>query len=71
MQDLEAKIVKYIYSIFLQGINPKAIVKELEDKEVKNVRELIKWYGSTIKSMLQMKNIQVMLFFKKHIQLIS
>jgi len=39
--------------LYLQGIAPNAIAKELEDKKVPNVRGTIKWYGSTIKSMLQ------------------
>ncbi len=53
INEREAKIVKYIYSRYLQGIAPNTIAKELEDKQVLNVRGTIKWYGSTIKSMLQ------------------
>jgi hypothetical protein len=53
INEREAEIVRYIYSRYLQGIAPNTIAKELEDKEVKNVRRDIKWYCSTIKSMLQ------------------
>ena len=53
INEREATIVRYIYSRYLQGIAPNTIAKELEDKEVKNVRGKVKWYGSTIKSMLQ------------------
>jgi len=53
INEREAKIVKYIFSRFLQGLNPKAIAKELEKKEVPNVRGDIKWYGTTIRSMLK------------------
>ena len=49
----EIAIVRYIYSRYLQSIATNTIAKELEDKEVKNVRGEIKWYGSSIKSMLQ------------------
>ncbi len=53
INEREATIVRYIYSRYLKGIAPNAIAKELEEKKVKNVRGTIKWYGSTIKSMLQ------------------
>ncbi|MCY1152604.1 MAG: recombinase family protein [Sphaerochaetaceae bacterium] len=53
INEREAKIVKYIYSRFLQGVNPKAIAKELEDKGTPNVRGDVKWYGTTIRSMLK------------------
>ena len=53
INEREAIIVRYIYSRYLQGIAPNTIAKELEDKEVKNVRGKVKWYGFSIKSMLQ------------------
>ena len=53
INEREATIVRYIYSRYLQGIAPNTIAKDLEDKRVKNVRGKVKWYGSTIKSMLQ------------------
>ncbi len=53
INEREAKIVQYIYSRFLQGLTPGAIARELEANEIKNVRGQVKWYGSTIKSMLQ------------------
>ena len=53
INEREAKIVKYIYSRFLHGLTPNSIAAELEAKEVQNVRGDVKWYGSTIKSMLQ------------------
>ena len=53
INEKEAKIVKFIYSRFLHGLTPNSIVAELEAKEVPNVRGDVKWYGSTIKSMLQ------------------
>ena len=53
INEREAKIVKYIYSRFLHGLTPNSIAEELETKEVPNVRGDVKWYGSTIKSMLQ------------------
>lgn len=53
INEREATIVRYIYSRYLQGIAPNTIAKELEEKKIKNVRGTIKWYGSTIISMLQ------------------
>lgn len=52
INEREANIVRYIYSRFLQGLTPGAIARELEAKEIKNVRGDIKWYGSTLSSML-------------------
>jgi hypothetical protein len=45
INEREATIVRYIYSRYLQGIAPNTIAKELEDKEVPNVRGTIKWYA--------------------------
>ncbi|MDC7251003.1 MAG: recombinase family protein [Sphaerochaetaceae bacterium] len=53
INEREAKIVKYIYSRFLHGLTPNLIAAELEAKKVPNVRGDVKWYGSTIKNMLQ------------------
>ncbi len=53
INEREAKIVEYIFSRFLQGLNPNLIAAELEKKEVPNVRGNIKWYGTTIRSMLK------------------
>jgi DNA invertase Pin-like site-specific DNA recombinase/FtsZ-binding cell division protein ZapB len=53
INEREARIVKYLYSRYLQGIAPNTIAKELELKEIKNVRGQVKWYGSTIQSMLK------------------
>jgi hypothetical protein len=53
INEREARIVKYIYSRYLQGLNPKAIAKELEYKVTPNVRGDVKWYGTTIRSMLK------------------
>ncbi|MFA6619495.1 MAG: recombinase family protein [Candidatus Neomarinimicrobiota bacterium] len=49
----EAQIVQLLYSRFLQGLTPGAIAKELEVQGVKTARGEIKWYGSTIKSILE------------------
>jgi DNA invertase Pin-like site-specific DNA recombinase len=53
INEREAKIVKYIYSRFLQGVTPTSIARELEIKGIKNVRGDVKWYGTTLQSMLK------------------
>jgi DNA invertase Pin-like site-specific DNA recombinase len=53
INEREAKIVKYIFSRFLQGLNPNLIAAELETKQIPNVKGNIKWYGTTIRSMLK------------------
>jgi len=53
INERKAKIVKFIYSRFLHGLTPNSIAEELEAKKVPNVRGDVKWYGSTIKSMLK------------------
>lgn len=70
INEREAIIVKSIYSRYLQGLSLGAITKELEDKKVKNVRGDFKWYGSTIKSMLQNEKYTGNVFFKRLLQLI-
>lgn len=38
INEREAKIVQYIYSRFLQWLTPGAIAREVELKEIENVR---------------------------------
>ena len=48
----QAKIVRRIYAMFLQGMSPYGIAKELTAEGVKTVTGRDKWNGSTIKSIL-------------------
>lgn len=49
----QAKIVRHIYKEFLNGKGTNHIARELEQDKVKNWEGKVKWYESTIRSMLQ------------------
>lgn len=49
----QAKIVRHIYKEILNGKGTNHIARELEQDKVKNWEGKIKWYESTIRSMLQ------------------
>ena len=49
----QAKVVKRIYSDYLNGKGPNRIAKELEEEGVKNWNGLTKWYVSTVSKILK------------------
>ena len=53
INEKQAKIVKRIYKEFLNGKGTTHIARELEQDKVKNWEGKVKWYESTIRSMLQ------------------
>ncbi len=53
INEKQAKIVRHIYKEFLNGKGPNHIARELEQDKVKNWEGKVKWYDSTIRSMLQ------------------
>lgn len=53
INEKQAKIVRRIYKEFLNGKGTTHIARELEQDKVKNWEGKVKWYESTIKSMLQ------------------
>ena len=52
INEKQAKIVKRIYTDYLNGKGPNRIVKELEKDGVPNWNGLAKWYESSIRKML-------------------
>ena len=53
INEKQAKIVKRIFKEFLNGKGTTHITRELEQDKIKNWEGKVKWYESTIKSMLQ------------------
>ena len=48
----QAKLVRRIYGLFLQGHSPNAIARILTNEEVKTLSGKTTWYGGSIKSIL-------------------
>lgn len=53
INEKQAKIVKRIFKEFLNGKGTTHIARDLEQDKIKNWEGKVKWYESTIKSMLQ------------------
>ena len=53
INEKQANIVRRIYKEFLNGKGTTHIARELEQDKIKNWEGKVKWYESTIKSMLQ------------------
>ncbi|NEW66026.1 recombinase family protein [Carnobacteriaceae bacterium zg-84] len=49
----EARIVEYIFSLFLKGKNPNQIARELTEKNIKTPAGKEKWSYGSVKSILQ------------------
>ena len=49
----EAKIVRYIYRLFMKGMTPYGIAKRLEEENILSPTGKEKWYGSTVASILR------------------
>jgi len=49
----EAKIVRYIYSLFMKGMTPYGIARRLEEEKILSPTGKEKWYSSTVDSILQ------------------
>lgn len=64
----EAKVVRKIYKLFLEGKTPSGIARYLTKNKIPTPAGKEVWQHSTVKSIL--KNIKVMLFFKRVLQLI-
>ena len=53
VNEKQAKIVRRIYTDYLNGKGPNRIVKELEEEEIVNWNGKPKWYESSLRKMLQ------------------
>lgn len=49
----EAKIVRYIYCLFMKGMTPYGIARRLEEENILSPTGKEKWYGSTVASILR------------------
>jgi hypothetical protein len=49
----EAKIVRYIYQLFMKGMTPYGIAKMLEEENILSPTGKEKWYGGTVASILR------------------
>lgn len=49
----EAKIVRYIYCLFMKGMTPYGIAKRLEEENILSPTGKEIWYGSTVASILR------------------
>jgi site-specific DNA recombinase len=49
----EAKIVRYIYRLFMKGMTPYGIARRLEEDNILSPTGKEKWYSSTVASILQ------------------
>jgi site-specific DNA recombinase len=49
----EAKIVRYIYRLFMKGMTPYGIARRLEEEKILSPTGKEKWYSSTVASILQ------------------
>ena len=70
VNDEEAKIVRYIFDRYCEGLGGQVIARELSEMGIPSPRGNSEWRDSTILKIIKMKNMLEMLSWEKPLQLI-